>query len=77
MNVPFVDLKSQYNSIKNEIDQAIQDVINQSAFIGGPFVKRFEQEFGQYISAKHCIGCANGTDGLQIVLKALDIGLND
>lgn len=53
MRVLFVDLKSQYDSIKGEIDQAISDVIENFAFIGEEFVKSFEQKFANYLEAKH------------------------
>ncbi len=77
MQVPFVDLKAQYQSIKSEINRAVQQVIDQTAFIGGPFVKQFEQDFAAFTGAKYCIGCANGTDALQITLKAMGIGQGD
>ena len=71
MEIPFVDLKAQYASIKGEIDQAISDVIASSAFIGGPFVKAFESSFAAFSGAKHCIGVGNGTDALEIALEGL------
>lgn len=74
MKIPLVDLRSQYLSIKNEIDEAIQGMINNTAFIGGTFVKTFEQHFSEYIGSKHCIGVGNGTDALFIALKVLGIG---
>lgn len=77
MHVPFVDLKVQYQSIKNEIDLAVRQVIGDAAFIGGKYVAQFEKEFADFIGAKYCIGCANGTDALQITLKAMGIGQND
>lgn len=77
MNIPFVDLKAQYNSIKDEIDQAIADVISQSAFVGGPFVKAFEESFASFCGVKHCVGVGNGTDALYIALRALGIGKGD
>ncbi len=77
MKVPFVDLKAQYNSIKGEIDQAIAQVIENSAFIGGKHVQEFEHSFAAYIGAKHCVGVGNGTDALFIALKALGIGAGD
>lgn len=77
MNIPFVDLKAQYNSIKVEIDEAIKEVIQNTAFIGGPWVKKFENEFAEYSKVKYCISCANGTDAIQIMLKALNIGSGD
>jgi len=54
MKIPFVDLKAQYESIKEEIDAAIADVITNTAFIGGPFVKSFEQAFAEFCNVKHC-----------------------
>lgn len=77
MNIPFVDLKAQYDSIKTEIDTAISTVISQTAFIGGTHVKNFEEAFAKFCTVKHCIGVANGTDALFIALKALGIGAGD
>src|SRR4030095_579676 len=76
-SIPFVDLKTQYDSIKGEIDAAIASVINQTAFIGGEFVKQFEEDFARYCGMKHCVAVANGTDALFIALKALGIGGGD
>jgi len=75
--IPFVDLKAQYLSIKEDIDKAIQDVIDQSAFIGGAAIRQFETAFASYIGTKHCIACANGTDSIEILLKAMGIGRGD
>ena len=77
MNVPFVDLKAQYQSIKSEIDPAIQSVISETAFVGGKYVDAFEKAFAEKFGAKHCISCANGTDAIYITLKALGIGPGD
>ena len=77
MSVPFVDLKAQYLSIKPEIDEAIQRVLDQTTFIGGEEVKRFEEEFATYAGITHCIACANGTDAIELALKALGIGPGD
>jgi dTDP-4-amino-4,6-dideoxygalactose transaminase len=77
MQVVFVDLKAQYQSIKQEIDEAISSVIRQTAFVGGPFVKTFEQEFAAAYGVKHVISCANGTDSLYILMKMLGIGKGD
>ena len=77
MNVPFVDLKAQYQSLKGEIDAAIQSVINKTAFVGGPYVQDFEIAFAKKYGVKHCISCANGTDAIYITLKALRIGPGD
>lgn len=77
MNIPFVDLKSQYDSIKEEIDSAISEVISKSAFVGGVYVHSFEQSFAHFCNVKHCIGVGNGTDALFVALKALAIGPGD
>ncbi len=77
MNIPLVDLAAQYASIKEEIDQAIADVIAATAFIGGRHVDAFEKAFAQYCSAKYCIGVGNGTDALFIALRTLGIGKGD
>lgn len=77
MNIPFVDLKTQYSSIKEEIHQAISEVISKTSFIGGPFVKEFEDSFSQFCKVKYCVGVGNGTDALSIALKALNIGKGD
>ena len=77
VSVPFVDLKAQYASIKGEIDAAIANVIAQTAFVGGPFVKEFEQAFASYCGVGHCVGVANGTDAIAIALRALGVGPGD
>ncbi|WP_193210335.1 DegT/DnrJ/EryC1/StrS family aminotransferase [Aliarcobacter butzleri] len=71
--VKFLDLKSQYDSIKDEIDEAIKNVISETAFIGGKYVEQFEKEFAEFCQAKYCQGVANGTDALEIVIEALDL----
>jgi dTDP-4-amino-4,6-dideoxygalactose transaminase len=71
--IKFLDLVQQYHSIKPEIDAAIADVIEQSAFIGGPHVKTFEEAFGAWVGASHCIGVANGTDAIEIAIEALEL----
>src|SRR5207247_6224128 len=76
-SIPFVDLKAQYDSIKPEVDAAIASVITQTAFIGGAFVKTFEEAFARYCGVDHCVGVANGTDALFIALKALGVGPGD
>ena len=77
VNVPFVDLKAQYASIKDEVDRAIAAVIAHSAFVGGTFVKAFDEAFARYCGVSHCIGVANGTDALAIALRALGVGPGD
>lgn len=77
MNIPFVDLKKQYQSIKPEIDNAISAVINKTAFIGGHYVKEFEEKFATLYGVKNVISCANGTDSLYIIMKMLGVGSGD
>jgi dTDP-4-amino-4,6-dideoxygalactose transaminase len=77
MQIPLVDLKVQYEAIKNEIDRAILNVITDGEFIGGKFVKQFEEEFAKLCRTKYCIGVGNGTDALYIVMRALDIRRGD
>ncbi len=75
--IQMVDLKSQYDRIKTEVDEAIQDVINTSAFINGPVVKEFAADLENYLGVKHVIPCANGTDALQVALMALGLKPGD
>lgn len=72
-----VDLSAQYQKIKPAIDEAIADVIQNTAFINGPAVGQFATELGQYLGAAHVIPCANGTDALQIALMALGLKPGD
>ena len=77
MKIEMVDLKGQYNKIKNEIDQAVIDCISSTAFINGPAVKEFQSNLEIYLGVKHVIPCANGTDSLQIAMMALDLKPGD
>jgi len=77
IKIPFVDLKAQYLSIKPEIDEAIFSVINETSFIKGYYVDKFEKEYAEKYGVRHCIGVANGTDAIYIVLKMLGIGEGD
>jgi len=75
--IQMVDLKKQYAKIKNEIDTAIQEVIDQAAFINGKAVTDFTAGLTRYSGSKHVIPCANGTDALQIAMMALDLQPGD
>jgi dTDP-4-amino-4,6-dideoxygalactose transaminase len=77
MRVPFVDLKAQYLSIQGEIDSSIQEIINNTSFIGGKPVNDFEAAFAALYGIEHCISVANGTDSLYIIMKMLGIGQGD
>jgi dTDP-4-amino-4,6-dideoxygalactose transaminase len=75
--IQMVDLKTQYENIRSEIDNAILSVINSTAFIKGPEVKLFEEELQNYLGVKHVISCANGTDALQITFMSLRLKPGD
>lgn len=80
LNVPFADLLSSYHESADEYDIAIRDVIRESAFIGNDgnkFVRSFEANFAAFTGARHVVGCANGTDAIEISLRALEIGAGD
>ncbi len=72
-----VDLQSQYKNIKSEIDNAVTDVIESGQYINGPVVQEFSLNLAKYMSVKHVIPCANGTDALQVALMALDLNPGD
>jgi dTDP-4-amino-4,6-dideoxygalactose transaminase len=75
--IQMVDLVGQYEKIKPEVDAAMLGVLQSAAFINGPEVKALEQELATYLGAKHVIGCANGTDALQIAMMALGLQAGD
>lgn len=75
--IQMVDLKGQYEKIKDEVDAGIREVLNTTAFINGPAVKEFQADLEKYLDAKHVIPCANGTDALQIAMMALGLKPGD
>lgn len=75
--IQMVDLKKQYLRIKDEIDASVLDVISSTRYIKGPVVASFETELATYLGVKHALGCANGTDALQIALMALNLAPGD
>ena len=75
--IQMVDLQSQYQNIKSEVDAAIFNVIEQANFINGPEVSSFRSDLENYLNVAHVIPCANGTDALQIALMALDLKPGD
>ena len=75
--INMVDLKSQYEKIKEEVDKAILNVIDSTAFINGPEVKNFQQDLEKYLGIKHVIPCANGTDALQVSMMAMGLKPGD
>jgi dTDP-4-amino-4,6-dideoxygalactose transaminase len=77
MTIPFVDLGLQYQTIKDEIDTAITGVIRDNAFVRGPYVDAFEQQFAGAVDVKYCVSCANGTDALYLAMAALKVRPGD
>ena len=70
----FIDLKTQYQALKADINSNIQAVLDSAQFIGGPYVKELEDKLSAFTGRKHCITCANGTDALQLAYMAAEVG---
>ena len=77
MSIPLVDLKAQYRTLKPEIDAAIREIIENTAFVGGPAVAEFEREFAAYCEAPHAVGVASGTAALHLALCAAKVQPGD
>ncbi|GAH46825.1 unnamed protein product, partial [marine sediment metagenome] len=77
MKIPFLNLKAQYSSIKDEIDKKISFLIDNAAFILGEELEKFEKEFAEFCNAKYSVGVSSGTDALIIALRALNISYGD
>src|SRR5579863_1074885 len=75
--IPILDLKVQYQSLKQQMDEAILAAVASGQYINGPNVKAFEQEFAAYTGMAHAIALNSGTDALHLALRALDIGPGD
>ena len=75
--IQMVDLKGQYNDIKDVVNPAIQEVIENTSFINGPKVHEFQKHLEEYLKVKHVIPCANGTDALQVAMMALGLKPGD
>lgn len=75
--IPFLDLKSPYQELKAELDEAIARVVSSGWYIGGPEVDAFEADYATYCGAAHCAGVANGLDALHLALRAMDVGPGD
>lgn len=76
-NIPMVDLRTQYHTLKSEIDTALADVLESTAFIFGPNVHAFENEVANYLGCNHALSCSSGTDALHLALRALNIKPGD
>ena len=77
MSIPFIDLKSQYQQSKNNIDKAIHTVLDHGQYIMGPEVIELEQQLAEYIGVKHVVACSSGTDALVLPLMAKKLNKND
>jgi len=77
MNIPLVDLKAQYASVKPQVDAAMHRVLDEANFILGPAVGEFERDFAAFCGARHCVGVASGTDALHLALRAMGVGPGD
>lgn len=73
--IKFLDLQSQYQSIKGQIDEIVLEILGKGAFVGGEYVERFEREFAQEVGSQYALGVGNGTDAIELALKALDLPL--
>jgi dTDP-4-amino-4,6-dideoxygalactose transaminase len=73
MGVPFIDLAAQQAEISSEVEAAVLDILRRAAFVGGPPVSAFEQEFAAYLGVAHCVGVANGTDAVELALRAVGV----
>ncbi|MCP4549088.1 MAG: DegT/DnrJ/EryC1/StrS family aminotransferase [bacterium] len=77
MQVPFLDLRTQFKSLRDEIIPAVTDIMERGAFVGGPALADFEKAFAEFCGADFAVGCGNGTDALQLALRAGGIGVGD
>jgi dTDP-4-amino-4,6-dideoxygalactose transaminase len=75
--IPLVDLSAQHEQVADEVAQGWQQVLAQTAFIGGPQVAAFEREYAAFSGVPHCVGVANGTDAIEVALRALGVGPGD
>src|SRR5512133_866244 len=76
-NVPLVDITRQYRTLREEIQAAIHDVLEQGACVGDPYVGRFECAFAKYVGARHCVGVSSGTSAIELALRAAGVGPSD
>src|SRR5947207_9010232 len=75
--IPFLDLAAQHGEIATQLDEAWAKVTSTNGFIGGPYVAAFEADYAQYCGTSECIGVANGTDAIELILRGLGIGAGD
>jgi dTDP-4-amino-4,6-dideoxygalactose transaminase len=76
-SIPLVDLRIQHAAVAEDVAKGWQDVLAQMAFVGGPQVADFEREYAEFLTIPHCVATANGTDAIEIALRALGVGYGD
>jgi dTDP-4-amino-4,6-dideoxygalactose transaminase len=76
-SIPLVDLAAQHEAVADEIAEGWQQVLAKTSFIAGPHVAMFESEYAEFIGTRHCVGTANGTDAIEVALRALGVGRGD
>ena len=77
MSIPFLDLKRQYEQLKDELEPMVIEVMRSGAYIGGKYVEAFEEHIREYLGVKHVISCANGTDAIMLALRACNVDVGD
>ncbi len=77
LKVPFIDLSQQHREIRDEIDSAIKEIIDQSRFVGGAQVECFERDFAAYCGTRYAVACKSGTDALKLALMAVGVGTGE
>lgn len=75
--IPLVDLAAQFAEIKDEVRAGVDEVFDTTAFVGGPQVAAFEEEYADFVDVRHCVGVANGTDALELAFRAVGVGHGD
>jgi len=73
MNIPLVDLAAQHAEVADEVNAGLAEVFESTAFVGGPAVNQFERAYAEFIGVAHCVGVGNGTDGLELALRAVGV----
>ena len=75
--IPLVDLAAQHAEIAADVEQGWKEILERTAFVGGPGVAAFENEYAEFTGSAHCVGVGNGTDAIEIALRALGVGPGD
>jgi dTDP-4-amino-4,6-dideoxygalactose transaminase len=76
-SIPLVDLAAQHSAVAEEVAAGWREVLDATAFVGGPQVAAFEREYAEFVGVPHCVGMGNGTDAIELALRALGIGNGD